>query len=388
MKRPRMPSPSFGAPMALVAGVALSTVGAKTMPVLVDDFSARYLLSNVGAGLVATAQLAATAVAALLLGRRAAGPERVRLARGGLALAGGGCLGAAAAPGLSLSILANLVLGAGLGAVHAVVTAVLTSRSGAGRTSALAVAGSAGATALLITVVQVVNHEVGKGTGFLLMALCCLAARPLARRLPDGAVDTPREGTADPSRALLGCTALLWAVSQGAWSYTSVLGRQHAGLSQTAMSVVLTGSCVVALLGAPAGPAATRHFGRGGATAAFAVVQALALAVVVLTHDPVLFVLAAVLWQLCQLAVLAQMFAASAHLDPTGCLTAALSGVGILGAALGPLAVGGVLDLAGSDTLGVVLTLSTLAASLPLLKLAVAASGEAGGEGLPTTRAV
>ncbi|MFF4551298.1 hypothetical protein ACFY1J_45435 [Streptomyces sp. NPDC001406] len=159
--------------------------------------------------------------------------------------------------------------------------------------------------------------------------------------------------------------AFLWTVTRGAWSYASVLGRQHTGMSHSAVSAVLAISSVVALAGAAVGPVAARSFGRMRSMAVFVTAQALAMAVLVLTHDPVLFIVAAVLWHACQLAVLVQMLAA-ALIDPTGRLVASLSGAGALGTGIGPLAVGAVLDAAGADVLG------TVVASLPLLRMTVA----------------
>jgi predicted MFS family arabinose efflux permease len=175
-----------------------------------------------------------------------------------------------------------------------------------------------------------------------------------------------------PSVVLLLGTALVWAVTQGAWSYASVLGRQHTGMSHSAVSAVLAISSVVALVGAVTGLVAARRFGRMRSMAVFTTAQALAMAALVLTHDPVLFTVAAVLWQTCQLAVLVQMLAAAALIDPTGRLVASLSGAGALGTGIGPLVVGAVLDAAGADILGLVLALGTFVASLPLLKMTVA----------------
>ncbi len=89
-----------------------------------------------------------------------------------------------------------------------------------------------------------------------------------------------------------------------------------------------------------------------------------------------LFTVAAVLWQACQLAVLVQMLAAAALIDRTGRLVASLSGAGALGTGIGPLAVGAVLESAGAGVLSLVLAIGTLVASLPLLRMTVA-SGEA-----------
>ncbi|MFE6620395.1 MFS transporter [Streptomyces sp. NPDC057740] len=331
---------SFGVAVALIAGVTLGNGGANVMPVFVDDFASRFGLSDSAAGLVAATQLMATAVVTLLLAKRAARPGRVRMARVGLALSGAGFLGAAAATTPVTLGLANLVLGAGLGAVYAAATAALAATDDADKASTVTVCGVVGVTALLITGVPAANHDLGEGTGFLLMALCCLAAWPLLGRLPDGpagptAPDTASAGTgettaAKPSVVLLLGTALLWAVTQGAWSYASVLGRQHTGMSHSAVSAVLAVSSVVALVGAVVGPIAARHFGRMRSMAVFVTAQALARAALILTHDPVLFTVAAVLWQACQLAVLVQMLAAAALIDPTGRLVASLSGAGAL----------------------------------------------------------
>ncbi|MFE5812909.1 hypothetical protein ACFQ6S_05720 [Streptomyces sp. NPDC056479] len=59
--------------------------------------------------------------------------------------------------------------------------------------------------------------------------------------------------------------------------------------------------------------------------AVFVTAQALAMAVLVLTHDPVLFTVAAVLRQECQLAVRVQMLAAAALIAPTRAACSPLS---------------------------------------------------------------
>lgn len=383
---------TFGVAVALIAGVTLGNGGANVMPVFVDDFASRFALSDSAAGLVAATQLMATAIVTLLLAKRAARPGRVLLTRFGLALAGAGFLGATAATGPVTLVLANLVIGAGLGAVYAASTAALAATDDADKASAVTICGVVGVTALLIMGVPAANHDLGEGTGFLLMALCCLLAWPLLRRLPDGPAGPTAPGAASagtrgaaparPSVVLLAGTGLLWAVTQGAWSYASVLGRQHTGMSHSAVSAVLAISSVVALVGAVVGPVAARRFGRMRSMAVFVMAQALAMAVLIFTHDPVLFTVAAVLWQACQLAVLVQMLAAAALIDPTGRLVASLSGAGALGTGVGPLAVGAILDGAGAGVLSPVLAIGTFLASLPLLRMTVA-SGEATDEPQP-----
>jgi len=107
---------------------------------------------------------------------------------------------------------------------------------------------------------------------------------------------------------------------------------------------------------------------------AFVVVEAVAMTVVLIGTDPVLFTVAAVVWQACQLAVLVQMVAAAAVLDPAGRLVAALSGASALGTGAGPLAVGLLLDNAGAEVLGAVFAVGMVIASVPLLRMTTAAA--------------
>jgi hypothetical protein len=97
------------------------------------------------------------------------------------------------------------------------------------------------------------------------------------------------------------------------------------------------------------------------------------MAVVVISDEPVLFTAAAVVWQACQLAVLIQMVAAAAVLDPSGRWVASLSGASALGTGAGPLAVGVLLDHAGAAVLGAAFAIGMVVASLPLLWMTTAA---------------
>lgn len=87
MKTNSGPALTFTVAAALIAGVTLGSSGSNVMPVYVDDFADRFDLSSTSAGLVAASQLMAVAITTLLLANRAARPGRVRMARGGLALA-------------------------------------------------------------------------------------------------------------------------------------------------------------------------------------------------------------------------------------------------------------------------------------------------------------
>lgn len=363
---------SFGVAVALIAGVAMGSAGTNVMPVFIDDFASRAGLSDAGAGLIGAAQLTATAVVTLLLAGRAARTGRVRMARVGLVLTAFGSVSVAVADDPVPLLLTNLLLGGGLGVVYAAATAALAAVEDSDRASAVAVSGTVAVAALMIIAVPVANEQWG-GAGFLVLAACCLPAWFLVNRLPEnpGAVAVGARQDRPGVVLLLG-TAVLWAITQGTWAYASVLGREHTGLPATTVSVVLAVSSVVALVGAVAGTPAARRFGRLKSMGVFVIVEAVSMAVVVLSDEPVLFTAAAVVWQACQLAVLVQMVAAAAMLDPSGRWVASLSGASALGTGAGPLVVGLLLDNAGAEVLGAVFAVGMLVASLPLLRMTTA----------------
>ncbi|MCP2245962.1 MFS transporter [Lentzea aerocolonigenes] len=365
---------SLGVAVALVAGVAVGSAGTNVMPVFIDDFASRAGLAGAGAGLIGAAQLTATAVVTLLLAARAARPGRVAMARFGLALTAFGALWVGVAADPVTLLLTNLVLGAGLGVVYAAATAALAAVEDSGKASAVAVAGTVAIAALMIVAVPIAN-DWWAGAGFFLLAASCAPAWFLVARLPESPVVTAA-GTrpGKPSVVLLLGTAALWAITQGAWAYAAIFGREHVGMDTTTVSVVLAVSSVVALAGAVVGAPAARRFGRLRSMAAFVVVEAVAMAVAVISDEPVLFTVAVVVWQACQLAVLVQMIAAAAVLDPSGRLVAALSGASALGTGAGPLVVGLLLDNAGAAVLGAVFAMGMVIVSVPLLRMTTAAA--------------
>ncbi|RPK59214.1 MULTISPECIES: MFS transporter [unclassified Streptomyces] len=387
MKTNSGPALTFAVAAALIAGFALGSSGSNVMPVFVDDFADRFDLSSTSAGLVAASQLMAVAIATLLLANRAARPGRVRMARGGLALAAAGFIGAAIAFDILTLIAASLLLGAGLGAVYAASTAAM---AGAGddadKTSSITITGALFTSALLLLAVPAVNESAGGGTGFFLLAVCCLPGWFLVGHLPDGpgpasspSATAPSAASrpARPSAVLLVGAGLLMAVTQGVWSYASLLGRGHTGMSASALSAVLAISSVVALAGAIAGPLAVKRFGRLRSMTGFVVVEAFSTGLLIVTHSPTLFIATAVVWQTCWLAVLVQILAAASVIDSTGRWVAALSGAGALGAGIGPLAVGAIMDNMGVGVLSILLTAGTLIAALPLLKMTASSDAAA-----------
>ncbi|WP_051857540.1 MFS transporter [Streptomyces cellulosae] len=372
------PSLTIGVAAALIAGVTVGNVGANLMPTLLDDFTARFSMSESAAGGVAAAQLLTMALTTLLMARRAARPGRTRMARLGLTVGALGSLGAAVAQDPVTLTVANLVMGFGLGTLYAAATAALSAAGDADRASGVTILGTAVVTALLLVVVPSANGAWG-GAGFLLLALVCAPAYWLVRRLPDVPGDQAgiAQSSDDPVGAgpgilLLVAAGGLAAATQGAWSYVAKLGREHTHMSSAGVSSVLGVAGVIAIAGAVLGPLAAVRWGRMRALAAFVSGESLTVLLVLVTESSAVFTVAAVFWQAFQLAILVELLAAAAEANPSGRWVAALSGASAVGAGIGPLVVGAALDAAGPNVLAVALAAGVLLASLPLLRMAAA----------------
>ncbi|MFD6183583.1 MFS transporter [Streptomyces goshikiensis] len=370
--------------------MALGSVGGNLMPVLLSGYALRFGLSGAGSGVVAAAQLLTTAAVTLLMARRAALPGRARMARGGLVVAAAGFAGAAMASGPVLLTAANVLAGAGLGAVFAASAAGLAATGDADRASRVAMLGSTIACAALLVVVPAADAGLGTGAGFAVVAVCCVPAYVLVGRLPErsGQCAEGAEGAKDPGDAgrsgvpgvpLLAAVALLLAADQGTWSYAAVFGQEHARMSSSAVSVTLAVAGICALAGIVTGSLAARRFGRMPAMAGCLALSAVAKCAVVWTGSAAAYAVAMVVWQCCYLAVLALALAAAAAIDASGRCAVALSGAVMVGAGLGPLAVGALLDAAGPAALAAALAAATCAAAAPVLRMARISDGAPAG---------
>ncbi|MFD9330365.1 MFS transporter [Streptomyces sp. NPDC060065] len=381
MTKHSKPSPALtiGVATALIAGVSVGNVGANVMPTLLDDFTARFSMSESAAGGVATAQLLTMALTTLLMARRAARPGRARMARLGLAVGALGCLGAAAAQEPVTLVLANLVMGAGLGTVYAAAISALSTAGDADRASGVTILGSALITALLLAVVPSANDAWGGGSGFLLLALVCVPAAWLVRRLPDSPGEQPgnaqhyeNSDRVAPGILLLLAAGAFATLSQGAWSYMAKLGREHTHMSASEVSSILGVAGIIAIVGAVAGPLAAGRWGRMRSMAVFVVGEALTMYLALVAESSAVFAVATALWQAFLLAILVEVLAAAAVADSSGRWVAALSGAAAVGTGVGPLAVGAALDGVGASALAGLLAVGVLLASLPLLRMAAA----------------
>lgn len=371
-----------GAAVALVVGMTIGNIGGNLMPVLLDGFGARHHLSPSQAGAVAAAQLLATALVSLALAGRAARPGRVRMARIGLAIAAVGFIAAWLGPSAPVLAVANVVAGAGLGAVFAAASAALSSTPDVDRATTLTVLCSTLAIAALILAVPLANRIGGGTASFAVLAACCLAGALLVRGLPElpGAAGAAgaAASVAGPrlSPVYVAAVVLFGITEQGLWSYAAVFGGE-AGLDEAESALVLGIAAIGALAGVPLAALLRRRWGpvvalaavmAAGTGAKFAVVALPAAAAGGATATA--FGVAAVVWQICYLAVLVLVLAVAGNLDPSGRWVAASAGALALGTGIGPAVIGFGVENLGGPGLGLCVVAGAAAAAIPVLRVA------------------
>jgi predicted MFS family arabinose efflux permease len=373
---PRSPALGVRVGAALVTGAALGNLGANLMPVLLPGMAERFHLSNASAGTVATAQLLATALAALVVASRAARPGRVRLGTLGLVAVTAGFGMAFAAPNLAVLTVGNVLAGAGLGVVYAAAMAAITATDDTDRTSAVAVVGATVVLAVFVIALPAVNDAWGGTAGFAVLAVCCVPAFWLVRALPDAAEPSrePTPAVPVPVTFLLS-VAVLGAVDQGIWSYSAVLGETHTGMATDTVSVVLSVASIASLAGAGLSALTAGRVARLPMIATLVIVGALAKLVIAAVPLAFAYVVAMVTWQICFMGLLVQVLAVAAAADRSGRWVASAGGALAIGGALGPAPAGWVLDSSGAPAFGLVITLVTAGAAVPLLRTVRAVTG-------------
>lgn len=356
--------------IALACGTTLGNVGGNVMPSLLAGFGERFALSDTSAGFVAAAQLLATAVVTLALSARASRPGRARLARWGLGAATIGFMVAWLSPTVGVLVGANVVAGAGLGAVFAAGTAALSSTPDVDRATFRTVLAATLATAALIMLVSLANGIGGGTAGFAVLAACCAAGLWGVAGLPErAAAQTATVGPRPPVLFLLAVLAF-GVIEQGTWSYAAVFGMRHAGLSEGVASLALSVAALAALVGVPLGTFTARRFGRVAGIVAIGGFGFVAKALVIIAPTGAVFAAAASVWQICYLGLLVQILALAAGTDRSGRLVAATAGAVALGTGIGPAVIGTTLDLLGPAGVVAAVTLLGIAALVPQARLA------------------
>lgn len=356
--------------LALTTGMTLGNVGGNLMPLLLAGFMERFHLSATTAGLVAAVQLLATALVALTLSSRAARPGRVRLARIGLAIAIVGFACAWVAPSVEILFGANTVIGAGLGATIAAASAALSSAPSVDRATTYTLLFTTLVIAALVLAIPLANHLSNGTGGFALLGICCVIGLVLVNALPEAPIDHHEAKGPPLSWIFVAAVALFGISEQGLWSYAEVLGRTGAGLGAAAVAAVLGVAAIAALLGVPLAALSRRVCGAHIALACFLTLSAAAKVTASISHIPIVFAVACVIWQICYLATLVLTLAATGNFDPSGRWVAASAGALALGTGIGPAIIGVTLDHLGSTGLAIGIVFAVALAAIPLLRVA------------------
>lgn len=370
MSRPS-PAIGIGVGAALVTGATLGNLGANLMPVLLPGVTGGFHVSNTAAGVVATLQLLATALATLAVAPRTDRPGRTQVATIGLIVTVAGFSLAFAASDLMMLAVGNVIAGAGLGVGYAAAMAAITATDDTDRASAIAVVGATIVIAVLVVVVPEANAAWGGAAGFAVLAVCCLPALWLVRALPDATGPGPgreRERGTPVSVVFLVAVAVLGATDQGAWSFSAVLGEHQAGMSEGAVSLVLAIASVASLAGVALSAVAARKAGRLPTIAVLVGLEAVAKLAIATVPSGTSYLIAAVIWQICFMGLLVQVLAVAAAADGSGRWVAAASGALAIGTGLGPAPAGWVLETFGAPTFGLTLAVITAAVAVPLLR--------------------
>ncbi|MEU1503149.1 MFS transporter [Streptomyces sp. NPDC005732] len=368
-------SAGIGVAAALITGATLGNIGSTLMPILLPGMADRYHLSSTGTGTIATLQLIMTALVTLVLTSRAARPGRVRIARIGLIASVAGFALAAAAPDLTALTAGNIVAGAGLGAVNAAGMAAIAATDDTDRASFVAVLGATLVIAALVVALPEAQNTWGGSAEFAVLAVCCIPALWLVRPLPDAPTrDLEPAAVAPVPVMFLIAVAVLGASDQGAWSYSATLGEKYEGMSADTVSMVLAVASFASLAGVLVCGVAVPRFGRIPLIAAFVLVEALAKLVIAAVPWWVSFIVSAVIWQVCFMALLVLVLAVAAAADSSGRWVASATGALAIGTALGPAPSGWILDTLGATAFGAVLAITTVVAAVPLLRTTRAAS--------------
>lgn len=214
---------------------------------------------------------------------------------------------------------------------------------------------------------------------FAVLAVCCLVGALLVHRLPElpeaNLTDTGTAPGPKLSPLYIVAVVLFGVTEQGLWSYAAVFG-DAVGFDDSASALVLSLAAIGALAGVPLAALLRRAWGPVVALALVMGVGVLAKFAVTVPlvggagSGAVVYVTAAVVWQICYLAVLVLVLAVAGNLDPSGRWVAASAGALALGTGIGPALIGLGLEHLGQLGLGASVVIVAAIAAIPVLRVA------------------
>ena len=340
---------SWRALPALAAGLCVGYLGGGLLPEMVRGFRSGLELSATAAGAIATVMLLATAATGMVMSPRAARPGRARLAMIGAALAALGYLLAGVSPSWAALVGALVLSGVGSGVTLAAATSALAAMPDPDRAS--------GSTLIVNTIVgAALLGAIPIASGGQLMPVMLILAgvsvigAVLLRRLPDAPVatiDVQREPIRFGFVLIVG-GLLFRLVENGVWAFTDDIGVDVIGLSEEQMGILLSVTAFAALGGAVLQVVVGRRFGHLIPVVTLLVIDQASRTVLMLADSAPVFIGASLLWWASYMALFAYLLAMGAAMDPSGSWAARMAAIMVIGDALGPLAVGWLVDATGT----------------------------------------
>lgn len=357
-------------PLVAVAGAtAAGWLGTSALPLVLGSLVDGLGLDEARAGALSTAELGAVTVASLALAARMGRVSRRRLALLGACLATLGNALSALAPAAGPLFAARALAGLGEGALLAAASAAAAGMRQPERVFAAATALGGTAGAVVLAGLPYAIGPWGHAGAFAALAVLSLASLPAAAGLPEGA-PSPASGRASraPHRAAglaaLAGIVLVNAVAIAVWSLSERIGLR-VGLGRGEVGLVLAASTLVGLASAGLAAWLGLRRGRTGPLLLGGIVGVGAMLAIVNTSAPGLYAAAEVASGAGFFFAVPYFMGVVAALDPRGRWTAAASGGGSAGTALGPLLGGALVSGASYGALNALIV--ACAVGTPLL---------------------
>ncbi|WP_353815923.1 MFS transporter [Agromyces sp. SYSU T00266] len=368
---------TFGIGIAGYLGVNLS-------PYMIAALQAALGADVLTASWIVTATLLATAITGLVVARLCAGPQRLAVARIGLAVAAAG-FGIAAFVPAPAAVVAGLIAG-GIGAGGAVAS------SGAALAAFInpeRVAGVNGlANRAVITVILAIVPMIGLAPASvfgvlavfslgMLATTAWLPAAPILAPVANDAVAASGTGRSIGSRrvtiaglALLVCFAL-WAVSEDSlWAMAGVIGAEQAALTPEGLGLALSGATAGGILGAILITVVGDRFGRALPLAILLAAGGVLKMIEATVTDPTAFIVVFIVWNTIYAIAFLYFVATAAALDADGRWSGPLLAVYLVGSALTPVIGAALVEAFGFAGFGIVLGVASFALITPVVLVA------------------
>lgn len=371
MANPSAASVPSGDPLSLVIGAtACQVIGGlvpQMSPFVVAGLIDGLALSERDAGIVASVELLALAVSAILIAPVLPRLSYRRAGMSALVLTVAAQAASIVSDGWTSLVLLRGAAGIGEGALYAMSLSLVASHCcNPVKTFGLFQLVWAIGSVVLFGIGGEVTAAYGHRGIFALLAGLTLALSPFLLLIPDLRALKQTATRTPPSVPLLGsllfaAIVLYVAVSAGLFSFSGPMG-ERIGLDTAAVGYILTLSTVVGLAGAGAATALNVRWGRAVPISAFCLGYVVVALVLCLWTNPVAYSVAVILSAVLYYFSLPYLFGLAAALDQSGRWAAAAGSAYLLGFAAGPVFTGAVIAASGYASLATVCVTMTIVA--------------------------